>query len=87
MYRVEVEHECGCFRKSEYQKEKSFENAQDAFTYSKILEELMNEEFCSKHHFFVQKANENHYMIRVVDHPSGGGDSCSTGSCGDSCGC
>ena len=86
MYTVQVEHECGCFKKSEYNNNKSFEKQQDAYQYAKILEELMNEEFCTKHYFFVQKEDENLFMVRVVDNPNAGG-SCSTGSCGTSCGC
>lgn len=87
MYTVQMEHECGCFLKSEFKREKSFDNQKDAYTYSKILEELMNEEFCSKHLFFSQKVGENHFLIRVADNPAGAG-SCSTGgSCGTSCGC
>jgi hypothetical protein len=86
MYKVQVEHECGCFKKSEYNNNKSFENQQDAYQYAKILEELMNEEFCKKHLFFVQKAEDELFMVRVVDNPNAGG-SCSTGSCGTGCGC
>ncbi len=86
MYTVTIERECGCFKKSEYKKEKSFDNQQDAYMYSKILEELMNEEFCSKHLFFAQKVDDDNFMIRVAENPGAG--SCSTGgSCGTSCGC
>ncbi|HHH19352.1 MAG TPA: hypothetical protein ENK86_02400 [Campylobacterales bacterium] len=81
MYSVTVEKECGCFKKSEYQKEKSFERKEDAFLYSKALEELMNEEFCSKHIFFTKETGEKQYTIRVVDNPNGGG-CCGGGHCG-----
>ena len=92
MYNVNIEHECGCFKKSEYKSHKSFDNQQDAYTYSNIVCELMNEEFCTKHLFFVQKTEEDHFLIRVVNNPNAGGScstgSCSTGgSCGTSCGC
>lgn len=82
MYTVQIEHECSCFRKSEYKSEKAFDNQQDAYTYSKILEELMNEEFCGKHLFFSQKIGANDYLIRVAENPNGGGGGCSSGSCG-----
>lgn len=81
MYTVQVEKECGCFKRSEYQREKSFENQQDAFNYSKALEELMNEEFCKKHLFFAQKTGDNAFMIKVADNPRGGG-CCGGGHCG-----
>lgn len=89
MYTVQMEHECACFKKSEYKSEKSFDNQKDAYNYSKILEELMNEEFCSKHLFFTHKISDHNFMIRVVDNPNSG-SSCSSGSCSTgsvSCGC
>jgi hypothetical protein len=86
MYSVQIEHECGCFKKSEYEREKSFETQKDAYAYSHIIAEFMNEEFCQKHHFFPQKTEGDLFVIRVSDNPNSGG-SCSTGSCGSSCGC
>ncbi|MEA3371773.1 MAG: hypothetical protein U9Q40_10575 [Campylobacterota bacterium] len=89
MYTVQIEHECGCFKKSEYEREKSFETQKDAYQYSNILAEIMNEEFCSKHLFESQRVGDNEFMIRVSDNPNAGScgsDSsdtgCSTGSCG-----
>jgi len=88
MYTVQIEHECGCFKRSEYNGYKEFENQQDAYNYSKILSELMNDDFCGKHHFFAQRISDNNFMVRVVDNPNA--SSCGTGgggSCGTSCGC
>lgn len=89
MYTVQMEHECGCFKRSEYASEKSFENQQDAYNYANIVTEFINEEFCGKHLFFAQKSGDNSFMIRVVDNPNASGSSCGTsgGSCGTSCGC
>jgi len=95
MYTVTMEHECGCFKRSEFESEKSFEKQQDAYSYTNIAAELMNEEFCGKHLFVPQKVGDNEFAIRVVENPNAG--SCSTGSCGTetlsesscgtSCGC
>ncbi|CAA6811761.1 MAG: Unknown protein [uncultured Sulfurovum sp.] len=87
MYTVKVAHECGCFKKSEYESEKSFETQRDAYNYSNILAELMNEDFCTKHAFSSNIAGENTFVISVSENPNAGscgtGDSsCSTGSCG-----
>ena len=82
MYSVTVEKECGCFRRSEYKKEKSFDNKENAFIYSKALEELMNEEFCNKHLFFTKALNDKQFVIRVADNPNGGGSCCGGGHCG-----
>ncbi|GIT97333.1 hypothetical protein [Sulfurovum sp. TSL1] len=93
MYTVQMEHECGCFKRSEYASEKTFDNQQDAYNYSNIVAEFMNEDFCTKHLFFAQKTADNMFVIRVSENPNAGG-SCGTssaGSCstesGGSCGC
>ena len=49
MYTVQMEQECGCFQKSEYTNNTSFPTQQEAYNYSNIVAELMNEEFCGKH--------------------------------------
>jgi len=80
MYVVEMEHECGCFKKSEYASEKSFGTQKDAYNYANILAELMNEEFCSTHLFSAQKTESDGFVIRVVNNPNAA-SSCSDGSC------
>ena len=79
MFTVQVERECGCFRKSEYQKEKSFTSRDEAILYSESLEELMNEEFCSKHAFTAREVSKNEFMIKVDD---AAGGCCGGGHCG-----
>jgi len=90
MHAVEIEYECGCFKKSEYSAKKEFDTQQDAYNYANILVEFMAEDFCTKHHFFVQKIDNDDFVIRVVDNPNAGsscGTGSSSGSCGTSCGC
>ena len=79
MYNVYMERECGCFNKSEYQSEKSFENQQDAYNYANIVTEFMNEDFCQTHLFMAYKTEDNNFVIGVSNNPNSG--SCSTGSC------
>ena len=80
MFTVKVEKECGCFKKSEYEALKSFERREDAYNYSKVLEELMNEEFCKKHLFFAKRVDDTQFMIKVSDNPRGAG-CCGGGHC------
>jgi len=86
MYTVQMEEECGCFKKSEYSNNTSFPTQQEAYNYANILVELMNEEFCSQHTFFSQPAEGDSFVIRVTinaTYVSG----CSTGvSCDVGCG-
>ncbi len=79
MYTVYMERECGCFKKSEYKNEKSFDNQQDAYNYANIVAEFMNEDFCQKHQFTAYKTVDDHFVIGVGNNANSG--SCSTGSC------
>jgi len=65
MYTVQMEEECSCFKKSEYSKSNEFKTQQEAYTYSNVLAELMNEEFCGRHRFYAQPADDNSFVIRV----------------------
>lgn len=79
MYTVQIEQQCGCFKKSEYKSEKSFDNQQDAYNYANIVTEFMNEDFCQKHLFTAYKTEDDQFVIGVSNNPNSG--SCSTGSC------
>ena len=85
MYTVQMEEECGCFKKSEYTNNNSFQTQQDAYNYANIVAEFMNEEFCGKHTFYSQRAEGDNFVIRVAinaTYVSG----CSTGvSCDVGC--
>jgi hypothetical protein len=90
MYTVSMGHECACFKRSEYESEKTFENQKDAYNYANVLVELMNEEFCATHQFFPQITSDNDFIIGVTENPNKAGScstssdptGCSTGSCG-----
>jgi len=87
MYKVHMERECECFKKSEYAGKKGeFATQKEAYEYSNILAELMNEEFCSKHLFYSQIAEGNNFVVRV-DRNATFVSGCSTGvSCDVGCG-
>ena len=93
MYKVQIEQECGCFKKSEYESEKSFDTQKDAYNYANIVTEFMNEDFCQTHEFMAYKTEDNNFVIGVSQNPNSGscgadksaaltGSSCSSGSCG-----
>ncbi len=81
MFKVQVALECGCFKRSEYQKEKSFEKRADAILYSNAIAELMNEEFCKKHIFSPHEVERGEFVIAGNNRPSGGGGCCGGGHC------
>ncbi len=86
MFTVQMEQECGCFTKSEYTNNNTFPTQQEAYQYSKIVAELMNEEFCGRHTFYAEPGAGDTFVIRVAINAtfvSG----CSTGvSCDVGCG-
>ena len=86
MYTVQMEQECGCFKKSEYSNNNSFKTQQEAYQYANVVAELMNEEFCGQHTFYAQPTDSNSFIIRVslnATYVSG----CSTGvTCDVGCG-
>ena len=77
MFTVSMEKECGCFRKSDFQKEKVFDNRDDALLYAQAAGEIMNEDFCKKHSFSIETINATNLMIKVKD-----GGCCGSGHCG-----
>lgn len=80
MFTVQIERECGCFRKSDIQKEKSFETREDAILYSRAITEIMNEDFCAQHHFTSKASAGDTFMIGVGE--GSGGGCCGGGHCG-----
>jgi hypothetical protein len=51
MYKVHVEKECGCFKKSGFENDLTYDTKADAQMKAKILECRMNQEFCHTHYF------------------------------------
>ena len=85
MYTVQMEEECACFKKSEYTNNNKFQTQQEAYQYANIVAEFMNEEFCSKHTFHSQIAEDNTFVIRVAQNATAV-SGCSTGvSCDVGC--
>jgi hypothetical protein len=51
MYTIEMEKECGCFKKSGFENNLTFETREDMYNKARVLECLMNQQFCMKHFF------------------------------------
>ncbi|MEA1982178.1 MAG: hypothetical protein U9N39_01435 [Campylobacterota bacterium] len=51
MYTIEIDKECGCFKKSGMDKVMTFETREDMYNKARVLECRMNQEFCMKHYF------------------------------------
>jgi hypothetical protein len=66
MYTVQMEKGCGCFKKSEYANNVTFETQQEAYKYANMVAEFMNEEFCGTHTFSAHRAEGSNFLISVA---------------------
>ena len=79
MFTVNMEKECGCFKKSDFTNNMSFENKDDAMIQAINMTKEMNQEFCQKHEFKVLEKG-NSMFIQVAD--QGQSSCCGGGHCG-----
>lgn len=78
MFKIIVEKECGCFKRSELENDLEMVSKDEALLKTLEMRDHMNDEFCQKHSFKVQEA-ENSFVIAMSD-------STSNGCCGGGCG-
>ncbi len=79
MFTVNVEKECGCFKKSDFTNNMPFENKDDAMIQAINMTKDMNQDFCQKHEFEVQEVGDS-LVIRVEEREKSG--CCGGGHCG-----
>lgn len=82
MFTINVEKECGCFKKSAYDNNMRFANKDDALMQAKLMESYMNQKFCQKHMFTLSEDGKN-FKISVDMKPQAdhGGGCCGGGHC------
>lgn len=51
MYTIEMEKECSCFLKSDFDSNMTFDTREDMINKARVIECLMNQQFCMKHFF------------------------------------
>ena len=66
MYRVIMEKQCGCFKRSGEEAVKSFDNKDDALIAANAWKEQMNEEYCQKHAFSVQENGDDLMIVMAM---------------------
>ena len=70
MYTIEIEKECSCFKKSGMEKSMTFETREDMINKARVLECLMNQNFCMTHFFEAVDYNDKiiiHSSLRPED--------------------
>jgi len=78
MFKVIVEQECGCFKRSDLENGIEIESKDGALLKSLEMRDTMNDDFCGKHTFKVQEV-ANNFVIAFQE-------STSNGCCGGGCG-
>ena len=77
MFKIIVEKECGCFKKSDLKNNVEFGSKDEALLKTLEMRDTMNDDFCGKHKFKVQEV-ENNFVIAMEN-------STSNGCCGGGC--
>jgi len=70
MYIIEIEEECSCFKKSGHQNNIKFETREDMVNKARVMECLMNQQFCMTHYFEAVDYGEKiviHRTVRPID--------------------
>lgn len=79
MYKINVDKECGCFKRSDLDNNVSFESKDDALMNATKMVSHMNEEFCGKHEFSLVE-NGDTFQISLGQ-PQKSGGCCGGGHC------
>jgi len=59
MFKVIVQDQCGCFKKSDLENNLSFSSKDDAMLKAIEMKNIMNRTFCKKHDFQIQEIFNN----------------------------
>lgn len=78
MFKITIEKECGCFKKSNLENNITVASKDEALMKSLEMKDVMNSEFCGKHEFKVQEVGSD-FVIAMAE-------STSNGCCGGGCG-
>ena len=78
MFKIVIEQECGCFKKSDLQNNITMDSKDGALLQALEMKTTMNDDFCGKHTFKVQEV-QNNFVIAFEQ-------STSNGCCGGGCG-
>ncbi len=63
MYKVIVERQCGCFKRSGEPAEKTFATKDEALIEANAWKDAMNEEYCQKHAFGVVENGDDLMIV------------------------
>ncbi len=80
MFTINIEKACGCFKKSAFENNQSFESKDDALIEAMAMVKTMNEEWCQKHEFLFSEDGEQ-FQIAVSPRSKAHSGCCGGGHC------
>jgi len=80
MYTINVNKECGCFKRSEFENNMTFTQKDNALMQAGLMVNYMNNEFCGKHGFELSE-NQNTFQITMGDPQQQNSSCCGGGHC------
>ncbi|SFZ99047.1 hypothetical protein MNB_SV-5-961 [hydrothermal vent metagenome] len=63
MFTINVDKECGCFKRSMYENNQMFHDKDTALIEATTMLRTMNEDFCNKHEFSLSENGETFQVI------------------------
>ncbi|MFT5659793.1 MAG: hypothetical protein ACI9TV_000420 [Sulfurimonas sp.] len=64
MFKIIVERQCGCFKRSDMEADTTMDSKDEALLKSIEMRDTMNNDFCAKHKFTV-KEEDNNFIIAM----------------------
>jgi hypothetical protein len=80
MFSINLDQECGCFKRSDLSNNQEFSSKDDALMQASSMVEHMNSEFCGKHKFALSERGET-FQITRLDASVVSGGCCGGGHC------
>jgi len=80
MFTINVDRECGCFKRSPYDNGMSFDNKDDALIQAQTMVNHMNTKFCGKHGFTLSEDGTAFSIAMGMPQQASGG-CCGGGHC------
>lgn len=80
MFTININQECGCFKRSPYENNKNYESKDDALLQAQLMVNHMNTKFCQKHEFELSENGSNFIIITSARKQASSG-CCGGGHC------
>ena len=81
MYTVNVDKECGCFRRSGFENNETFDSNDNALMKANSMVIHMNDKFCGKHEFSLKEDGNTFQISMEAPAPSQSSGCCGGGHC------